>query len=185
MKMARLNEKRAAMEMSVGTIVTIVLLMTVLILGLVMIRTIFKGATGAIEETNSAIEAEIATLFTKEGSKIVVFPREREIRMNQGDQGGFAFSIENKDPDGGEFTYEVSVEEIAANCQMTDSQAESLIVLGRSGSENLRSGARLDESIFVKFSIPETAPLCLIRYSIEVEKDGEPYTSSTMDLEIE
>ena len=38
------NHKRAAMEMSVGTIVTIVLLMTVLIMGLVLTRTIFKSS---------------------------------------------------------------------------------------------------------------------------------------------
>jgi len=36
-----MKSKRAAMEMSVGTIVTIVLLMTVLILGLVLVRSIF------------------------------------------------------------------------------------------------------------------------------------------------
>jgi len=39
-----IKNRRAAMEMSVGTIVTIVLLMTVLILGLVLVRTIFSSA---------------------------------------------------------------------------------------------------------------------------------------------
>ena len=38
----KMRDKKAAMEMSVGTIVTIVLLMTVLILGLVLVRTIFS-----------------------------------------------------------------------------------------------------------------------------------------------
>ena len=37
--------KKAAMEMSVGTIVTIVLLMSVLVLGIFMIQKIFSGST--------------------------------------------------------------------------------------------------------------------------------------------
>ena len=47
------------MQMSVGTIVTIVLLMTVLILGLVLVRTIFGGAVENIDNIDQAVKNEI------------------------------------------------------------------------------------------------------------------------------
>jgi len=53
------KNNKAAMEMSVGTIVTIVLLTAVLILGLVLIRTIFQSSTESIESIDTAIKAEI------------------------------------------------------------------------------------------------------------------------------
>ena len=55
--------KQAAMEMSVGTIVTIVLLMTVLVLGLVLVRTIFTGAIKNIDNVDKAVENQISKLF--------------------------------------------------------------------------------------------------------------------------
>jgi hypothetical protein len=172
------------MEMSVGTMVTIVLLVIVLVLGIFFIQRIFTSGTNAIDGIDTKIQTEIDNLFAQEGKKIVVYPKEREITMDQGDSGGFGFSIENKDLTDGTFTYQVLVEEIASGCQLTNEQAESLIILGKSGTKELGSGAKLDDAIFVKFSIPETAPICAIRYSIDVEKDGDAYTSSSMDLKI-
>lgn len=179
-----MKSKRAAMEMSVGTMVTIVLLVIVLVLGIFFIQKIFKTGTTAIDGVDSKIQSEIDNLFAQEGKKIVIYPREREITMDQGDAGGFGFSIENKDLTDGTFTYEVSVEEIGSGCQLTEAEAESLIILGKSGTKELSSGAKLEDAIFVKFSIPETAPICLIRYSVDVEKDGEAYASSSVDLKI-
>ena len=47
------------MQMSVGTIVTIVLLMTVLILGLVLTRTIFTSSIENINSIDDSIKEEI------------------------------------------------------------------------------------------------------------------------------
>lgn len=177
-------KKKAAMEMSVGTIVTIVLLMTVLILGLILIRTIFVKSTNAIDEIDNQIQSEITRLFADEGKRIVIYPKEREVRMKKGSSGGFAFSIMNKEMTPGVFSYEVSVEEVSRDCQLTESQAEGFIVLGKSGSRSLGSGDSLENAILVKFQIPETAPLCMIRYKVEVNKDGVFYSGADIDLKI-
>ncbi len=172
------------MEMSMGTMVIIVLSMIVLVLGIFFIQKIFSTGTNAIDEIDAKIQSEINSLFAQEGKKLVIYPKEREIKMNQGDSGGFGFSIENKEMTDGIFTYVVSVQEITSTCQMTSTQAESLILLGKSGSRTLASGAKLEDAILVKFNIPETAPLCSIRYIVEVEKDGDFYASSEVDLVI-
>ena len=59
-----MKNKRAAMEMSVGTMVTIVLLMIVLVLGIFFIQRIFRTGTTAIDGIDAKIQNEIDNLFT-------------------------------------------------------------------------------------------------------------------------
>jgi hypothetical protein len=184
MKIKFMKSKSGAIEMSMGTMVVIVLSMIVLVLGIFFIQKIFSAGTNAIDGIDAKVQTEIDSLFAQEGKKLVIYPKEREIRMKQGTSGGFGFSIENKEMTGGTFTYVVSVKEITSTCQMTEEQAENLIFLGKSGSQTLASGAKLEDAILVKFNIPETAPLCSIRYRIEIEKDGSSYTGSDIDLVI-
>lgn len=181
-----MKSKKAAMEMSVGTIVTIVLLVTVLVLGLVMVRSIFFSGTNAINQIDTQIQNQINQLFTEgEGTKkVVVFPTNREVTLKKGEDGGFGFSIQNLDTKESSFTYTVSSTEIAKDCSMTKQQADDLIVLGKDGSSpiKLASGSKLENAILVKFSIPETATLCKIRYMVDVKKEGQAYSSPTVDL---
>lgn len=180
------KNKIAAMEMSVGTIVTIVLLMSVLVLGIFLVQKIFKTGTSAIDVVDTKIQSEIDRLFADEDKSVVVYPKERDITIKKGDSGGFGFSIMNKEQTSGSFSYLVSVGELGADCQLTEEQAEKLIVLGKTGTGiNLPSGSKLEDAIFVKFNIPETAPLCQIRYSLDVEKDGVQYSPTVgIDLTI-
>ncbi len=66
------TEKRAAMEMSVGTIVTIVLLMSALVLGLVLTRNIFTSTTDNVDTIDDQLKDEIQNLFGSGGKKLVV-----------------------------------------------------------------------------------------------------------------
>ena len=69
--MRRIN-KKAAIELSIGTIVIIVLAMSMLILGLVLVRSIFKGATTTVDILNDKVAGEVANLFVSEGEDVVV-----------------------------------------------------------------------------------------------------------------
>lgn len=181
-----INRKKAAMEMSVGTIVTIVLLMTVLIMGLVLVRTIFKSSTENITSIDEAVKDQLRELFVSDNSrKIVILPVRREISLKKGESGGFAFAIRNDEPSTGSFSYDVSIVEIASNCQMTNEAAESLIILGRRSIDDLiiPSGSKLENPVHVNFRIPESASICDIRYGLNVQKDGQAYSPTiTVDL---
>lgn len=181
-----MKSKRGAMEMSVGTIVTIVLLMSVLVLGIFLVQKIFKTGTSAIDQVDTKIQSEIDRLFTEEDKSVVVYPKERAITIKKGDSGGFGFSIMNKENSEGSFSYLVSVGEIASNCKLSEEDAEKLIVLGKSGDGIiLPSGSKLEDAIFVKFDIPELTPLCQIRYQIDVKNNDEQYSPSIgVDLTI-
>ncbi|GBE19908.1 hypothetical protein BMS3Abin17_00639 [archaeon BMS3Abin17] len=182
-----MRDKKAAMEMSVGTIVTIVLLMTVLILGLVLVRTIFSGAVDNIDSIDESIKGEIQKLFAEDTSKkIIIYPSSRIVKIKKGSgNSGFAISIRNVDDEQDSFGYSIKAEE--ADCNLRLSEADDFIALGRerSGIE-IAAGSIMEDPIFVRFDIPDTAPPCGIRYSIEVDKHGNLYGSSIdVDLFIE
>ncbi|MGY4884926.1 MAG: hypothetical protein ACP5NZ_05095 [Nanobdellota archaeon] len=101
------RNKKAAMEMTVGTIVTIVLLMSALVLGLVLTKTIFVNTTNSVNSIDEQMKSEINDLFEQDESKdlIVGLGGESTAKIKQGtDQFGipFAFSPERPQVWGGE-----------------------------------------------------------------------------------
>jgi len=172
--------KKAAMEMSVGTIVTIVLLMGVLVLGGVLIQKIFFSATENINNIDQAVKNEISKLFSQDATKkIVIYPASRQISIAKGVQGqGFAFSIRNVENTQGVFSYNIKASETDCQTSLSVAEADTYIGLGRTGEVTIPAGSIMDEPKLVTFNIPETAPPCSISYSIDLEKDGKTYGSS-------
>jgi len=177
--------KKAAMEMSVGTIVTIVLLMTILILGLVLVRTIFKTATTSIDGIDDAMRSQVQKLFAEDDNrKIVIQPANREVSLKKGDEGrGFGLFIRNVG-ETSQFSYDLTAQE--TDCGLSLTEAEDLISLNKQRKAITIPGGNIMESgILVKFKIPETVPPCLIAYSVAVELEGKPYTSTDVYVTIE
>ena len=178
--------KKAAIEMSVGTIVTIVLLMTTLILGLVLVRNIFSGSVENINSIDQAVKNEINKLFAEDDSRtVIVYPATRTISIRKGDEGGFGFSIRNTGREDGAFSYTVKVAE--ASCGISNTDADNLIILGKSSAEpiNIPSGNSLEQPILVKYSISEGTPICNIRYNLDIKKGTVQYGSTiSVDLKI-
>lgn len=179
-----MKSKKAAMEMSVGTIVTIVLLMTVLVLGIFLVTQIFTGATNAVDSINTEVENEIQKLFSEDGKKLAVYPTSRDIKVKKGDDPkGFAFAIKNLDSEDGTFTYDVIADDVSNCNSLTKAKAENFLISG-SGSFSLGSGDSLDPPRLVKLDIPETTDLCTFTYVLEVEKDGSPYATADIFITI-
>ncbi|NCN51689.1 hypothetical protein GW931_01635 [archaeon] len=183
--MIKTKNTKGAMEMSVGTIVTIVLLMSVLVLGIFFVSKIFKTSNNVLDGIDQKVQGEIDNLFsTNSNAKFSTFPNDRDLYISKGEKGGFGFSVLNRETTEGTFTYTTQATEVASNCKVTKAQADNFVVLGKEDSARLGSGAKLEDAFFVKFEIPETAPLCQITYSIEIEKDGSIYTSFKKVLNI-
>src|SRR3989338_3676011 len=62
-----LKRKSGAIELSMTTIIVVVLSLTLLILGFVFVRSIMCGAIGFTEEINSKVNREIQNLFETSG----------------------------------------------------------------------------------------------------------------------
>lgn len=181
-----MKSKRAALEMSTGMIVTIVLLMTVLILGLVFVRSVFNTGTSAVNQVDSAVQNEINKLFAEEEKSIVVYPASGEITLDKKDDPkGFAFSVKNKDVESADFSYSVGAQDVSRCGSGFTKEVANSYLLGGSGSFSLGAGNALDSGRAVKLDLPETAPPCTIIYVLEVTKNGQPYSSAQVFVTIE
>tara|TARA_Y100000034_G_scaffold75151_1_gene90267 strand:- start:13537 stop:14118 length:582 start_codon:yes stop_codon:yes gene_type:complete len=162
--------KKAAIELSIGTIVVIVLAMTMLILGLVLIQNIFRGATDNVSELNDKVKDEIRSLFQDESQRVQIKLTEDTANMEQGEEFGVAFGIKNiytSTQDTTTFKYEVELDDanIVQGCGVSEQTALSWVRLG-SGQLSIPPGqVEFDRIVF---QIPEEAPLCTTKYRIKI-----------------
>lgn len=170
------------MEMSVGTIVTIVLLMSVLILGLVLVKNIFGGATDATDMTISQLNKQTSELFGDSNEKVLLTPNAGEITIKAGKTGDFGISVKNRATSldqGTEFSYEVTA--VENNCGLTNAQMETLISTGKTHTFSIPVSEV--ESWKVEFAIPESGiPDCSLVYKAEVKRGSEPYKTARLDV---
>jgi hypothetical protein len=182
------KNNKGQMEMSVGTIVTIVLLVTLLILGVVLIKNIFNVSTGVVDLTDQQLRTEINKLFS-EDSKISIYPGTRLLEMKQETTAGIGIGIKNLLTGASSdktFSYNVVVSDsdIETKCGIKANVAESWMVTGRS-EENIPipSGDFTTQKIL--FEIPSGSSLCTIRFRVNVNtNDGKIYATDFFDLKV-
>jgi len=187
-KKIKKKNKRAALELSIGTIVILVLAMSMLILGLILIRTIFSGAKFNVETMNQKVESEINKLFVEDQRAVIYLPN-RIAEIKQGDEFGLGFGIQNAVATQ-KFRWSVTVadDNIRKKCGVRESEAEAWITTGGTGSVDVSSGQKYTD--IVRFNVPEGAvsdiSTCIIRYKLEIKKeDGTPYTTEPFDIDIQ
>ena len=171
--------------MSVGTMVTIVLLMVFLVLGIFFINKVSKLGLNAIDTIDSQVQSEIQKLFAEEGRKIALYPTSREIVLKKGDTPkGFAFSVRNTDVESADFSYTTQASDVSkCGSTFTKEDADSML-LGGTGTFSLGPGDSLELPRLVKFSVPESSPPCTATYDLEISKDSVPYTSADIFVTI-
>lgn len=162
------------MELSVSTIVIIVLAMSMLILGLMLIRNIFKGGTGAIESINSQVAGEINKMFG-EDKRVVLYPSSGVIEVKQGKTGGFAIGIKNKlsgmSADTARFAYLVTPYDFE-DCDVSEEHILSLFSGNDWKGEDLLISTEEPSHFEVFFDPAEGDPLCSVKFKIDVTYDG-------------
>ena len=177
--------KKAAIEMSMTTFVTIVLVVIVMVLGIFFIQRIFQSGTNAIDSIDTQVQSEINKLFADEGGKLAIYPTSRQLGVRRGDEPkGFAFSVRNDINQQAGFTYAVTANDVS-NCgsTMTKTTAESYL-LGKTGSFTLGNSASLDLPELVLFEVPDSAPACTITYSLDIKRNGEVYSGARIFVTI-
>ncbi len=176
-----MKSKKAAMEMSVGTIVTIVLLMSVLVLGLFLVKSIFSSAKGAVDLTDQQLQAEIEKLFSEE-KKLVIYPTSAKLNLKIGESDAIGIGIKNIATSADApttFSYEVLY--MDNDCGLSKEQVMQWIRLGATG-ENIPIPIGGFETARITFRVPEGVPICLADFRVHVKK-GET-NPTTHDSEI-
>ena len=178
------ENKKAAIEMSIGTIVTIVLSMSMLILGMVLIKNIFSGASNISDMSNDQVASEIAKLYGDD-KKLVIYPSVDMFEITPGETSVFAIRIKNllKNVDAANvaFSYDISFSDFE-ECGLSETQLFAWMK-GESGSDILiaSSGESIEK---ISISVPEGAPLCTFKLRVHVKQNGTPYDATQMFVEI-
>jgi hypothetical protein len=183
------GNKKAAIEMSIGTIVTIVLSMSMLILGMVLIKNIFSGAQDVTEITNEQLMSEMSGMFG-EDERLIINPDSNSIKIEVGENGGFAVGIKNRLTEAAETTFKYTIRaiEIGSNCptSFTLSDAEAIIITGKSISDTTLTTGQDPIVRKVKMFVPEGTPLCSFTYEIKSTwgNSNTHYATDFMDVTI-
>lgn len=197
--MAQKN-KKAALELSIGTVVIIVIAISMLILGLVLVRTIFVTTTDNIKSIDAGVKNQIQQLFSQdEKKKLVLIPDQGIIELKQGETGaGFALSIKNTNTGAGTATYSYKVEiedpQIGKKCGTSNPEAIigangwARIDVGSEGTGiTLNNGNAMDDPIHIRFSISDSAPICTFRLKVTAKDQSAGnvfYDQKFMDVKI-
>ena len=172
--------KKAAIEMSMTTFVTIVLVVIVMVLGIFFIQRIFQSGTNAIDSIDTQVQSEINKLFADEGGKLAIYPTSRQLTVKRGDDAkGFAFSVRNDVNLNADFSYSVTADDVSdCGSTMTKTIAEGYL-LGETGNFELGSSASLDLPELVLFKVPKSAPSCTVTYYLNIKRNAaESYSGA-------
>lgn len=185
-----MKNKRAAMELTVGTIVTIILLMSALVLGLILTNTIFSKTTENVNNIDTQVKGQINDLFGEEGTGFVIkLGNENTATVKQGTEDfgiPIGFSPTNPKAWGNNptnrngCTYYITPLTGANYCisqGWTDPCSSVVTGCGSaSAGEMFESFESNVGYSLIKIDIPANVPPCLQRFTITVQCSA-PYTS--------
>ncbi len=181
-----MKSKTGAIELSIGTIVIVVLAMTMLIGGLVLISNIFDSTKYNVNEMNTKVKNEIGKLFT-EDERVVLYTNNGKVAIKQGKEWGVGMAIKNlnKGAEDFKFSYTTTVIDPKAQkkCGISVREIESWIDQGETTGISIPSGET--EFFVIRLYVPDSAPLCegTVRFKIEIRVDGQVYDNVFFDLE--
>lgn len=181
------------MELSIGTIVIIVLAMTLLILGMVFVRSIMCGAIGLTGDMNSQVRAELNKMFGSTSGEIsCIGGGEDIVSLVPGKLNKIHCQIKSAETEGA--TYEFQLEEVngddylknAVKNWIADAGGSSNI--GQNSEEFLVVPGDEEPKVILRMDIPDDtgAGNLYFRFSITRRVDGQrtPLSDKVLDFEV-
>lgn len=172
--MARAN-REGALELSIGTIVVIVIGMSMLILGLVLVRTIFSGSTASIEDLNEQVQNEILDIFDDNtGNLVIKLGSADTAKVKPGER--FNVAIGAQHPDGaavtrGSLLYQVSLaDDSDENCLrlMGRQRAEDMFVTRLNTWNEFDRYSGSNAFALVEIDVPSGTPRCTQKVNVDM-----------------
>jgi hypothetical protein len=177
-------KKRAAIELSIGTIVIIVLAMSMLILGMVLVKNIFSGAMDITDLNKDQISAEIAKAYGDD-DPVVLYPNIDVFEINDKEPSAFAIRIknllENTDASDVKFSY-LTVLSDFRECGLNERQILEWLKGEEGNNIPIASNGEHIEKILIE--IPTGTTLCSFKLRIDVSQNNVPYGSAQMFIKI-
>ena len=179
--------KRAALELSVSTIVVIVLGVTMLIIGMVLVRNIMCGALGLTGDINSKVQSEITRLFgASEGEVACLGSGSDPIQITPGSPHTIYCGINARVPT----TYKIELKEITETPSgITPAKIRAEWVKTAGDTVRVSPGDRSPQKV-IRLDVPSDASEGLLVLKVEISKQVENQgtfstpTTQSLDFEI-
>ncbi|MEI6732266.1 MAG: hypothetical protein WCK90_06335 [archaeon] len=175
-----IGQKKAAIELSISTVVIIVLAMTMLILGLVLVRSIFSSATGSVDVLDQKVKDQLTSLFTDESQNVVVKLGSDFTAKIKPDSGVFGIAVAAQTLDGSStnrnrLKYKLTLDApTSSNCAkvLGNSKTEALIQTPMNQYNSFDSFSGAQSYARVLINIPKGTQVCTQKVFVDV-KDFE------------
>ena len=182
--MRKLGSKTGAMELSISTIVIIVIALTMLILGIVLVRSIMCGAIQLTSETSNAAKKEVNKLFEATGGEVECIGSGGEaVVMVPGKVNIIFCGIRSTDSNS---KYKIEVTGISTADKNILSSSE--VNKWKSGPDYFGPATVSpdDESAkkILRLNIPKDAPETGIFVEVKATKEGRTIYTQTLDFRI-
>ncbi len=173
------HSRRAALELSVSTIVVIVLGVTMLIIGMVLVRNIMCGALGLTGDINSKVKSEITRLFgASEGEVACLGSGSDPIQITPGEFNTIYCGINAKVPS----TYKIELVNVSLTPPgITSANVLSDWVLTSGETVSVQPGDKSPQKV-IRLQIPENAPEGPLALKIEISEKEGTQTSFTRPI---
>lgn len=183
------QNKKGAIELSMSTVVIIVLAMSMLILGIILIQRIFGSANEAITGIDQGVKDQINRLFAADRERtLILFPDSGLVEIERGSRNtGFAVSVRNT-ADTGPLPIKVRLGNIdKGSCSTNPVSASGITIIGLSNSDqtfNLGAKTSLENYIHVRFDVPQNAELCTFGVPVIATDSTGGEQQATMQISI-
>jgi len=160
-----IKSKKGAIEMSMQTIIIVVIGVTLLTLGLRFVYTTFSGITEQQEGITDLTNTQINDLFGQSGE--LIYLTRDNVKLEQGDTETIAVNVLNTDYDDGIFKYDVK---IADPGQLTEEQVKGWFTWSKNG-RLLKNGAGYKDNLVLR--VPKGARTGAYLIELELDCPGE------------
>lgn len=162
------RKKKAALEMSIGTIVIMVIAVTMLILGIVLVRSIMCAGMQMTDEISKGMRAEIIKLFGSDsyGVRCMGEGGGSEVKLGSGGRRAIACIIKVDE----NVEYELDVKKIESLKGASTSTIEKWVI-NEGWTGRVSPGGDGKDVVVVLLDIPRDAPTTTL--DIEVESENK------------
>ena len=176
------KSRRAAIDLSIGTIVIIVIGVTMLILGMVLVRSIMCQAIGLTGTVNDKAQAELDRYFGEDSAEVACIGAvgTEPVKMQPGTEANVIYCV-IKAPQ--QANYQIKIVKAQSLIPTLTDDALAKWVKVDSWSGNVGTNDRTAKPAG-RILIPDTAPEGSISFQLEITRDGQLISSPTLDFKI-
>ncbi len=173
-----MRTKKAALELSVSTIVVIVIAVSMLILGLVLVRSIMCGAISLTGDINSKVHGEINKLFGATGGEVECIGSGGEpVAIIPGKLNIVYCGVRAKT------TAKYTMEITSISGDIKESQVEKWITGEKKWIGDISPGDEMPKKV-LRLNVPEDAPESSLLFRISIKRDDQHISTQDLDFEI-